>query len=155
MQRPTHYGRLGDCAARELAFARFATEVRAARPPADIRLVRPLSLHPDESLDERGGREPLPLQQELAGERRAVQFAQGQDADGGSFAAGFCLRVRSSRPISKFETDTNNSPMSAALAATLAVKKGSYATGVMTRASLNKRRRPVAPRQGHQKSCLR
>jgi hypothetical protein len=41
-----------------------------------------LRLHPDEALDDRDRREPLPLQQELARQRRAIQLAQGEDALG-------------------------------------------------------------------------
>ena len=42
----------------------------------------PLRLHPDQPLDHRRRREPLPLEQELARERRAVQLAQREDALG-------------------------------------------------------------------------
>ena len=43
---------------------------------------RPLRLHPDEALDHGRRPDPLPLQQELARERRAVQLAQREDALG-------------------------------------------------------------------------
>ena len=82
VQRLPHHGRLDDGGARELALERLAPEARRARPDADVRRRRPLRLHPDQALDHRRRREPLPLQQELTRERRAVQLAQREDALG-------------------------------------------------------------------------
>ena len=82
VQRLPHHRRLDDGAARELALERLAPEARRARPDADVRRRRPLRLHPDQALDHRRRREPLPLEQELARERRAVQLAQREDALG-------------------------------------------------------------------------
>ena len=82
VQRLPHHGRLDDGGARELALERLAPEARGARPDADVRRRRPLRLHPDQALDHRRRREPLPLQQELTRERRAVQLAKREDALG-------------------------------------------------------------------------
>ena len=79
VERLPHGRRLDDAAARELALERLAAKARCSRPDADVGRRRPLRLHPDEALDHGLRREPLPLQQELTCERRAVQVAQRQD----------------------------------------------------------------------------
>ena len=82
MQRPSHHRRLHDRGPPEQALERLAPEARRPRPDADVRRRRPLRLHPDQALDHRLRREPLPLQQELPRERRPVQLAQREDALG-------------------------------------------------------------------------
>ena len=82
VQRLPHHGRLDDLAARELPLERRAPEDRRPRPDPDIRCLRPLRLHPNEPLDHGGRREALPLEQQLARKRRAIELAQREDALG-------------------------------------------------------------------------
>ena len=78
---PHHRG-LEHRPAGELALERFAPEARRPRPDPHVGRLRRLGLHPDQPLDHRRRREPLPLQQELTGEGGAVQLAQREDAVG-------------------------------------------------------------------------
>jgi len=78
VQRLPHHRRLDDVPALELALQRAAPEAGRARPDADVRRRRPLRLQPDETGDHCCRRAPLPLEQELSGERRAVQLTSGE-----------------------------------------------------------------------------
>src|SRR5215213_1077115 len=91
-QRLPHHGGLEDGASRELALERLAPEARRARPDADVRRRRPLRLHSDQALDHRLRQESLPLEQQLPGERRAVQLAQREDT------LGHAATLSTSRP---------------------------------------------------------
>jgi hypothetical protein len=62
VKRLSHQVRLDDGAACELALERLAFEARRARPDADVGRLRRLRLHPDQALDHRSRREPLPLE---------------------------------------------------------------------------------------------
>ena len=94
MQRLPHRRRLDDRRSSQLALERLAPKARRARPDADVRRRRPLRLHADEAFDHRRRRQPFSLEQELAGERRAVQLAQREDSLGHAQAAtSGCLIV--------------------------------------------------------------
>src|SRR3954452_11067496 len=73
-----------------------ALEARRSRPDAEVRSGRPLRLHPDEPLDDRGRRKPLALEQQLARESRAVQLPQRERALGqpGSHPSRYGVAVR-------------------------------------------------------------
>ena len=53
-------------------------EVAQPRPEADVRAVRVLRLQPGESMNRVDGTQLGPLEEQLARERRAAQFAGGQ-----------------------------------------------------------------------------
>src|SRR5215210_3413600 len=92
VQSLPHHGGLEDAASSELALERLAPEARRARPDADVRGRGPLRLHSDQALDHRLRQEPIPLEQQLPGERRAVQLAQREDT------LGHAATLSTSRP---------------------------------------------------------
>ena len=82
VERPPHHRRFDESLTARARARAPAPEARRAGPDADVGRRRPLRLHPHQPLDHRHRGQPLPLQQELARERRAVQLPHREDTLG-------------------------------------------------------------------------
>ena len=82
VNRRSHQRRLHHGPAPEPAGEGLALESGKARPQSDVHGRRVLGLDPADPLERLGRRELRPLEQQLAGENRAVQLALGEDALG-------------------------------------------------------------------------
>jgi hypothetical protein len=80
MERRAHQRRLDDRPVVEGTDELIDAEAGEARPEGDVRPVRVLRLEAGQPADDLRDLAPMPLQQALAGERRAVQGARRDDA---------------------------------------------------------------------------